>query len=131
MTTNLTDTDRADLARFLRLEAKTPIGKIVHVVLDNHATHQASQGEGLAGTASSLRLPFHPEIVLLAQCRRDFVLQADAAAAQTRCVPLDCRSSGRHQPLPRRNQCRFVWTAHPDRLIAAVQRGMQALESVH
>jgi hypothetical protein len=24
-----------------------------------------------------------------------------------------------------------VWTAHPDRLIAAVQRGMQALESVH
>ena len=130
MTTNLTDTDRADLARFLRLEATTPIGKIVHVVLDNHATHQASQGEGLAGTASSLRLPFHPEIVLLAQCRRDFVLQADAAAAQTRCVPLDCRSSGR-QPLPRRNQCRFVWTAHPDRLIAAVQRGMQALESVH
>ncbi|MEI4878380.1 IS630 family transposase, partial [Klebsiella pneumoniae] len=25
----------------------------------------------------------------------------------------------------------FVWTAHPDRVIAAVQRGMQALESVH
>jgi hypothetical protein len=24
-----------------------------------------------------------------------------------------------------------VWTAHPDRVIAAVQRGMQALESVH
>jgi hypothetical protein len=24
-----------------------------------------------------------------------------------------------------------VWTAHPDRLIAAVQPGMQALESVH
>jgi transposase len=25
----------------------------------------------------------------------------------------------------------FVWTAHPDRVIAAVQRGIQALESVH
>jgi DDE superfamily endonuclease len=25
----------------------------------------------------------------------------------------------------------FVWTAHPDRVIAAAQRGMQALESVH
>ena len=25
----------------------------------------------------------------------------------------------------------FVWTAHPDRVIAAVRRGMQALESVH
>jgi hypothetical protein len=25
----------------------------------------------------------------------------------------------------------FVWTADPDRVIAAVQRGMQALESVH
>jgi transposase len=25
----------------------------------------------------------------------------------------------------------FVWTAHPDRLIAAVQRGTQALESLH
>jgi transposase len=48
----------------------------------------------------------HGTTTLLAQCRRDFVLQADAAAAQTRRVPLDCRSSGRHQPLPRRNQCR-------------------------
>ena len=25
----------------------------------------------------------------------------------------------------------FVWTAHPDRVIAAVQRGIQVLESVH
>jgi hypothetical protein len=25
----------------------------------------------------------------------------------------------------------FVWTAHPDRVIAAVERGKQALESVH
>jgi hypothetical protein len=131
MTTNLTDTDRADLARFLRLEAETPIGKIVHVVLDNYATHKHPKVK--AWLARHPRFVFHftPEIVLLAQCRRDFVLQADAAAAQTWRVPLDCRSSGRHQPLPRRNQCRFVWTAHPDRLIAAVQRGMQALESVH
>jgi hypothetical protein len=25
----------------------------------------------------------------------------------------------------------FIWTAHPDRVIAAVQRGMQALELMH
>ena len=25
----------------------------------------------------------------------------------------------------------FVWTAHPDRVIAAVQRGIQVLESAH
>ena len=25
----------------------------------------------------------------------------------------------------------FVWTAHPDRVIAAVQRGIQVLESMH
>jgi len=48
---------------------------------------------------------------------------------------LDCRPPGRHQtassPETNADPKPFVWTAHPDRVIAAVQRGMQALESVH
>jgi 2-oxo-4-hydroxy-4-carboxy--5-ureidoimidazoline (OHCU) decarboxylase len=30
-----------------------------------------------------------------------------------------------HNPKP------FLWTAHPDKIIAAVNRGRQALESIH
>ena len=30
-----------------------------------------------------------------------------------------------HDPKP------FLWTAHPDKIIAAVNRGRQALESIH
>src|SRR6266550_4571358 len=75
---------------------------------------QASQGESRADAASSLRLPLHPGIVLLAQCRREVVLQADPAAAQTRRVSLDRRSPAAinrflaetdADPKP------FVWTA--------------------
>jgi hypothetical protein len=88
--------------RFLNaIKAEIPVGKIIHVVLDNYATHKHPQGEGLAGAASALRLPLHPEIVLLAQHRRDPVLEAHPPTAQARRVPLNRRTPGRHQPLPR------------------------------
>jgi transposase len=58
------------------IEAEVPAGKIVHVILDNYATHprqlrhpQASQSQGVAGAPSALRLPLHPDLLLLAQCR--------------------------------------------------------------
>jgi hypothetical protein len=119
--------------RFLNaIKAEIPVGKIIHVVLDNYATHKHPQGEGLAGAASALRLPLHPEIVLLAQRRRDSTLTrrrlkrgvfrsiVELQAATNRFL-----AETNADPKP------FVWTAHPDRVIAAVQRGMQVLEPVH
>src|SRR4030095_2340192 len=62
--------------------------------------------EGLAGAAPALPLPLHAEIMLLAQCGRDLVLEANSAAAEAGRIPLDRRTASRHQPLPHGNQCR-------------------------
>jgi len=59
-------------------------------------------------------LPFHADLVLMAQRRRRVLRQAHEAAIEAGRVPLDRRSPGRHQPFPRRTQCRAE-TLHLDR----------------
>jgi hypothetical protein len=52
----------------------------------------------------------------------------------SRRVPFDCRlqaANNRFLAETNGDPKPFVWTAHPDRVIAAVQRGTQALASVH
>ena len=134
MTTNLTDTDRADLARFLRLEAETPVGKIVHVVLDNYATHKHPKVK--AWLARHPRFVFHftpkscswlnaVETLFSRLTRRRlkrgvFRSIVDLQAAINRFL-----RETNDDPKP------FVWTADPDKIIAAVRRGHQALDSIH
>jgi len=65
---------------------------------------QARQGSGLARPAPPFCLPLHPDLGLLAQCGRGLLRQIDQTPPQTRGLPLDCRSPGRHQPLPEGNQ---------------------------
>jgi hypothetical protein len=92
-----------EFIRFLNaVEADIPAGKTVHVVLDNYAT--PPKGSRLARTASALRLPFHPNLGFLAQRGRGLLRQADPTPPQTRRVPVDRRSPGRHQPLSTRSQ---------------------------
>jgi hypothetical protein len=64
-----------------------------------------SQGAGLAGAPSALDLPLHSDLGLLAQRRREFLFEDDAAAHPPRRLPLDRRPAGRHQCLSRRAQC--------------------------
>src|SRR5436190_3078302 len=61
---------------------------------------QAPQGPSLAHPSSALDLPFHPDLQLLAQRRRKFLLRSDPQAPATRGLPLHRRSASRHQPLP-------------------------------
>jgi hypothetical protein len=57
-----------------------------------------------SGPAPSLCLPLHPDLGPLAQCSRGLLLQIEQTPPQTRCLPLDCRSPDRHQPLPEGDQ---------------------------
>src|SRR5438874_1525048 len=61
---------------------------------------QAPQGPSLAHPPSALDLPFHPDLQLLAQRGRKFLLRSDPQAPATRGLPLHRRSASRHQPLP-------------------------------
>jgi hypothetical protein len=54
------------------------------------------------------------------------------APTEARRVPLRRRPPGRHQPLSRRGHPKpFTLTAHPGKIIAAVNRGRRVLESIH
>ena len=72
--------------------------------------------------------------MLLAQCGRGLLRQAVEAPPETRPLPLvvDLQAAVNHflaetnaEPKP------FTWTADPDKIIAAVRRGHQALNSIH
>src|SRR5271166_6618211 len=53
---------------------------------------------------SAVRIPLHPDVSLLAQCRRRLLCQTHQKASQARRVPIPPRTQRRHPPLPRRRQ---------------------------
>ena len=124
-----------EFIRFLNtLEAELPAGKLVHVILDNDATHKHAKVrawlkrhprftfhftptsaswlnavEGYFAKLTRSRLKrgvFHSIVELQAAINRFLVETND-------------------EPKP------FIWTADPDKIIAAVDRGRQVLDSIH
>ena len=65
---------------------------------------QASQGPSLARPPSTLDLPLHPDLRIVAERGRDLLLGPDTPPPPARHLPLPGRAPGRHQPLPRRAQ---------------------------
>ena len=125
-----------EFIRFLNaIEAQVPAGKIVHVILDNYAAHKHPKVRRMARPPSALHLPLHADLLLLAQRRRGLLRQTHQAATQARRVPIGRRTPGRHQPLPRRDQSMIPSPSPgpqtPDKIIAAVKRGHQVLDSIH
>ena len=88
----------------------------------------------MAYAPSALFLPLHPNILLLAHRRRRFLRKArkqrlkrgvfhsivDLQATINRFL-----EHTNNDPQP------FIWTKDPDKIIAAVRRGHQALDSIH
>src|SRR5256712_9396198 len=124
-----------EFIRFLNaIEAEVPVGKVVHVILDNYGTHKhlkvrewlrrhprfmfhytptsaswLNAVEGFFAKLTKRRLKrgvFHSVVDLQVAINR-FVAETNA------------------DPKP------FVWTADPKRVLAAVKRGKQTLESLH
>jgi transposase len=124
-----------ELIRFLNtIEAEAPAGKIVHVILDNYAAHKhpnvrawldrhprfvfhfiptscswLNAVEGFFAKLSRRRLKrgvFHSVVDLQAAINR-FVAETNAHPKH------------------------FTWTANPNKIIAAVKRGHQVLDSIH
>src|SRR6188508_3864700 len=124
-----------EFIRFLNaIEAQVPAGKVVHVILDNYAAHK--QPKVLAWLARHPRFVFHftptscpwlntVETFFATLTKRRlkrgvFRSVVDLQAAINRYL-----DEANHDPKP------FTWTAHPDKIIAAVSRGRQTLESIH
>src|SRR3954447_26786641 len=124
-----------EFIRFLNaIEAAVPAGKIVHVILDNYAAHK--QPKVIAWLTRHPRFVFHftpiscswlnaVETFFATFTKRRlkrgvFRSVVDLQAAINRYL-----TEANQDPKP------FTWTANPDKIIAAVNRGRQALESAH
>ena len=124
-----------EFIRFLNtVEAKVPATKTIHAVVDNYATHK--HPKVLAWLARHPRWTFHftptsaswlnavegffAKLTRRRLKRGVFRSVVDLQTAINRFV-----EETNAQPKP------FVWTADPNRVLAAVNRGKQKLESVH
>jgi transposase len=124
-----------EFIRFLNaVEAEVPAGKIIHVIVDNYATHKHPNVK--AWLARHPRFVFHftptscswlnavetffAKLTKRRLKRGVFCSVVDLQAAIDRFI-----DDANHQPKP------FVWTADPDKIIAAINRGNQALDSIH
>src|SRR3954452_8869976 len=121
--------------RFLNaVEAQVPVGKIVHVILDNYAAHK--QPKVLAWLARHPRFVFHftptscswlnaVETFFATLTKRRLKRGAFRSVVDLQAAINRYLDEANHDPKP------FTWTADPDKIIAAVTRGRQALESIH
>jgi transposase len=124
-----------EFIRFLNtLERDIPVGKVVHVILDNYAAHK--HGKVRAWLERHPRWVFHftptssswlnaVEGFFAKLTRRRlkhgvFHSLVDLQAAINRFI-----AEHNRQPKP------FVWKADPKKIIAARNRGFQTLESIH
>ena len=124
-----------EFIRFLSaLEAAVPAGKLVHVILDNYAAHKHPKVIAWLGRHPRFTFHFTPtscswlnavETFFATMTKRRlkrgvFRSVVDLQAAINRYL-----AEANYDPKP------FTWTANPDKIIAAVNRGRQALESIH
>ena len=124
-----------EFIRFLNLiEAQVPAGKAIHVILDNYAAHKYAKIRESLGRHPRFTFHFTPTSCswlnavegffarLTNRCLRRGVFHSlvDLQAAINRFL-----AEHNERPKP------FVWTADPDKIIAAVKRGHQVLYSHH
>jgi transposase len=124
-----------EFIRFLNaIEAQAPQGKAVHVILDNYATHKHLKVREWLHRHPRFTFHFTPTscswlnavegfFARLAKRRLKrgvFVWLTDLQAAINRFV-------AEHNTKPKP----FLWRADPDKIIAAVKRGHQVLDSHH
>ena len=92
------------------------------------------QGESLARSPSPLHLPLHPDLVFLGQRSRGLVCQTHPTTAKrgifTSIVELQA-AINRFIADANVTSKPFVWAKSADAILAAVNRGRQALEAIH
>src|SRR5262249_2493895 len=124
-----------EFIRFLNaIEAEVPAGKIIHVIVDNYATHKHPKVK--AWLARHPRFVFHftptscswlnaVEGFFAKLTRRRLKRGVFRSLVELRAAINRFIAETNHEPKP------FVWTADPDKLIAAIDRGRHALDSIY
>jgi transposase len=124
-----------EFIRFLNaIEVEVPAGKVVHVILDNYAAHKHPKVRQWLDRHERFTFHFTPTSCSWLNAVEGFFAKltkrrlkrgvfrsvTDLQAAINRFLD---EHNDESKP--------FTWTADPDKIIAAVRRGHQALDSVH
>jgi transposase len=124
-----------EFIRFLNaVEAQVPAGKIVHAIVDNYATHKHPKVR--AWLARHPRWSFHftptsaswlnaVEGFFSALTRRRLKRGVFRSIVDLQAAIKRYLTEHNHDPRP------FTWTADPQRVLDAIGRGRQVLESLH
>jgi transposase len=124
-----------EFLRFLNaIERAVPAGKLIHLILDNYAAHKHPKVMAWLGRHPRVTFHFTPTSCSWLNAVETFFATLTKRRLKRgvfRSVAELCEAINRFieahndQPKP------FVWTADPNRIIAAVGRGRKLLESIH
>ena len=124
-----------EFIRFLNvIEADVPVGKIVHVILDNYAAHKHPNVIRWLGRHPRFIFHFTPTSCSWINAVESLfaILTKRRLKRGVFCSIVDLQEAiNRFLAEHNREPKPFVWTANPKRVLAAIERGKQALESIH
>jgi transposase len=124
-----------EFIRFLNaIEKAIPAGKVIHVVLDNYATHKHPKVREWLLRHPRFVFHFTPTSASWLNAVEGFFAKLTKRRLKRGvfCSIVDLQTAiNRFLEDTNENPKSFTWTADPDRIIAAVRRGHQALDSIH
>jgi len=124
-----------EFLRFLnQIERDLPAGRLVHVILDNYATHKHPKVRAWLARHPRWTFHFTPTSASWLNAVEGFFAKLTRRRLQRgvfhSLVDLQAtinRYLAEHNQMPKP----FIWTAEPDAILAKVKRGHQALETIH
>jgi transposase len=124
-----------EFIRFLNaIERAVPAGKLIHAIADNYATHKHPKVRAWLARHPRWTFHFTPTSCSWLNAVEGFfaTLTKRRLKRGVFCSVVDLQAAinrylAEHNQKPKP----FVWTADPKRVLAAIERGKQALESVH
>jgi DDE superfamily endonuclease len=124
-----------EFIRFLNtIEATVPVGKVVHVILDNYATHKHPEVKRWLERHPRFVFHFTPTSCSWLNAVEGFFAKLTKRRLQRGVFrSITELQAAINRFIEEANHCSkpFVWTADPDKIIAAVNRGHQALDPIH
>lgn len=124
-----------EFIRFLNtIEAKLPAGKAVHVILDNYAAHKHPKVREWLDRHTRFTFHFTPTSCSWLNAIEGFFARLTRRRLKRGVFHslVDLQAAiNRFLVEQNENPKPFVWTADPDKIIAAVRRGHQVLDSIH
>jgi transposase len=121
--------------KFLRvIDYVTPAGKQIHLIADNYATHKHPKVRRWLARHPRWTFHFTPTSASWLNAVEGFFAKLTRRRLKRgvfRSLPELQAAINRFLAETNDNPKPFVWTADPDKVLAAVKRGKQALESLH